>query len=198
MENNNEEDPEVNEYSCLDIVCSEKSDKFFVVYLSIGAIFLVGASAICPALMLYAGVEYRSCEAEPYYTNLLVAGGSTWYIVLITFGINCCINGTTDIKKIRNHSPIGIIIYVLLLASSATCLILWGWCIPEMFGPDQDAMKGRSSSRGGIYDDQLIKIEDCKFWIYDLFFWITVIPFILVGYFLFGVVTLACLGMPQD
>ena len=197
MESNKEEDTEVNEDSCLDIASLEKWEKFSVVFLSIGAIFLVGASAICPALMLYAGVEYRSCEAEPYYTNLLIAGGSTWYIVLIILGVNCCINGTVNIKKIRNQSTVGIIIYVLLLASSTTCLILWVWNIAEIFGPAQDAMKGRSSSRG-IYDEELMKIEDCKFWIYDLSFWITLIPFILVGYFVFGAVSLACLGMPQD
>ena len=92
MENLEEEDTEANKISWLDFKNLEKDDKFLVVFAAILAGFLISASAICPPLMLYAGVEYRSCEAEPYYTDLLIAGGSTWFIALVFLAVNSWVN----------------------------------------------------------------------------------------------------------
>merc|ERR1711915_921702 len=180
MENPQEEDTEANKNFWRDFKefwrdfkNFEKDDKFGAIFAAILAIFLISASAICPPLMLYAGVAYRSCEAEPYYTDLLIAGGSTWYIALVFLAVNSWVNRTVNIKKILYMN------------------------ITEVIGPAHDAMRGRNTGPG-IYGNSLMTIEDCKFWIFKLSFWVTMLPFMFMGYILFGSVTLACLGAPQD
>ena len=197
MENLEEEDAEANHNYWLDFKNLEKYDKFFVIYMAIGAVFLVGASAICPPLMLYAGVTYRSCEAEPYYTDLLITGGSTWYIALVFLAVNCWINRTVNIKKLLYMNTTEVIIFLLFLASATAFLVWWVWSVAEILGPAHDAMRGRNTGPG-IYGESWRTNKDCKFWIFNLSFWITMLPFMLMGYFIFGAVTLACLGMPQD
>merc|ERR1711915_659359 len=204
MENPQEEDTEANKNFWRDFKefwrdfkNFEKDDKFLVVFAAILAGFLISASAICPPLMLYAGVSYRSCEAEPYYTDLLIAGGSTWYIALVFLAVNSWVNRTVNIKKILYMNIIEVIIFLLFLASSTAFLVWWVWSVAEMFGPAHDAMRGRNTGPG-IYGNSLMTIEDCKFWIFNLSFWVTMLPFMLMGYILFGSVTLACLGAPQD
>ena len=142
-------------------------------------------SLLLPPLMIYSGHVYSYCD--DLFPPWLIIGAVLWYIEIVVFTLNRKTNKTMNVKKVTNPCT-----YMLFCMFSTFFLIWWVFGVGRIFGPARSVMRGHTPSDLGIYDDPMMEDTSCKLFMYQLPFWICMIPFFFIGGFKLTLLAFAC------
>ena len=135
----------------------------FPIYL-----FLAATLAV-PPLMIHSGITFGYCDK--YWTDWLIAGGILWVLESTAIIKNWKANRSFNIRKAKNKGA-----YTLFVCVTAAFAI---WTLSGI-GP---------VFAGSMYDDAepnpMQKKEECSTWVFDMVHWLTIAPFLCLGYIIF-------------
>ena len=140
---------------------------------------IVGLSLCVPPLMIFASIAYQQCEDEyvdeDMWSLYLLIGALLWYLEVIAFSANW---------KINNRCTFA------LFSIISTFFSAW-W----VFGfiaesPARSILHGRTPLYLGVFEDTIF--DSCKLFMYQIPFWIAMIPFLFLGVFFMFISAFAC------
>ena len=129
----------------------------------VGVSSAVLGSLVLPVLMLYVGVSYHYCD--DLLSIWLIVGSVLMLIDIPVCGIHFSLNRVICSRYVYNKTA-----FIMFIIASSFVGIWWCFGFGRIF-----------EENGDIYQEEFMKDEVCKFYLFTFSYWICLIPFIFIG-----------------
>ena len=164
--------------------CDDFMGGWFSVHSLIAKIALALCGLIVPPILIYSAVSHHHCGGDVGWTVWMGMGAP---IMFILAGLSCVYklkyrHSNDDDEEVENGSddkkfPVLCLLYIF----GGIFFIWWVTGFSIVFG-DAQASEMHENSPMGIFADPVMKDRYCKVFFFWVPFWVTMIPWIFLGY----------------